>query len=155
MDETEGEGAAPQGLEAVFKRLIGATGPISVAHYMAEANAHYYNRADPLGTTGDFITAPEAARLGLINRAVAATKLEAETMALAQKIAAKLPAAIAMGKRGFYEQLGHETADAYEAAGDTMVANMMLSDTDEGISAFLEKRLPAWAPQPETDPADA
>ena len=95
--------------------------------------------------TGDFLTAPEAKRLGLINRAVTAKKLEAETMALAQQIAAKLPAAIAMGKRGFYEQLGHETADAYEAAGDTMVANMMLSDTDEGINAFLEKRKPAWA----------
>lgn len=61
--EAEGEGAAPQGLEAVFKRLIGATGPISVAHYMAEANAHYYNRADPLGVTGDFITAPEISQM--------------------------------------------------------------------------------------------
>ena len=101
--------------------------------------------------TGDFITAPEAQRLGLINRAVAAGKLEAETMALAQKIAAKLPAAIAMGKRSFYEQLGHDTADAYEAAADTMVANMMLSDTDEGINAFLEKRRPAWAGDLETE----
>ncbi|WBU52440.1 enoyl-CoA hydratase [Paracoccus sp. SCSIO 75233] len=95
--------------------------------------------------TGDFIDAPEAQRLGLINRVVAATKLQEETMALAQQIATKLPAAVAMGKRGFYEQLAHETADAYEAAGDTMCANMMLPDTDEGITAFLEKRKPAWA----------
>ena len=101
--------------------------------------------------TGDFITAPEAQRLGLINRAVAAAKLEAETMALAQKIAAKLPAAIAMGKRSCSEQLGHDTADAYEAAADTMVANMMLSETDEGINAFLEKRRPAWAGDLETE----
>ena len=95
--------------------------------------------------TGDFITATEAARLGLINRTAAPDKLEAETMALAQQIAAKLPAAVAMGKRSFYEQLAHETADAYEAAADTMVANMMLADTDEGINAFLEKRKPVWA----------
>jgi NADH dehydrogenase [ubiquinone] 1 alpha subcomplex assembly factor 7 len=54
---------APEGLEAVFQRLIGATGPISVAHYMAEANAHYYNRADPLGAAGDFITAPEISQM--------------------------------------------------------------------------------------------
>ena len=52
-----------QGLEAVFRRLIGATGPISVAHYMAEANAHYYDRADPLGAGGDFITAPEISQM--------------------------------------------------------------------------------------------
>ena len=95
--------------------------------------------------TGDFVTATEAARLGLINRAVAPEKLAAETMALAQKIAAKLPAAAAMGKRGFYEQLSHETADAYETASDTMCANMLLPDTAEGIAAFLEKRKPAWA----------
>ncbi|MDO5643475.1 MAG: enoyl-CoA hydratase [Paracoccus sp. (in: a-proteobacteria)] len=95
--------------------------------------------------TGDFITATEAARLGLVNRAVPPEKLQADTMALAQKIAAKLPAAIAMGKRSFYEQLAHDTADAYEAAADTMTANMMLPDTDEGIRAFLEKRSPAWA----------
>jgi NADH dehydrogenase [ubiquinone] 1 alpha subcomplex assembly factor 7 len=59
-DEREPEDA---GLEAIFRRLIGATGPISVAHYMAEANAHYYNRADPLGAGGDFITAPEISQM--------------------------------------------------------------------------------------------
>ncbi|MEZ5726144.1 MAG: enoyl-CoA hydratase [Paracoccaceae bacterium] len=95
--------------------------------------------------TGDFITATEAERRGLINRVAAPEKLEAETMALAQQIAAKLPAAIAMGKRGFYEQLSHDTPEAYEVAGDTMCANMMLAETEEGISAFLEKRKPAWA----------
>ncbi|WBU58377.1 enoyl-CoA hydratase [Paracoccus sediminicola] len=95
--------------------------------------------------TGDFIDAPEAHRLGLVNRVVAATKLSAETMTLARQIATKLPAAVAMGKRGFYEQLAHETADAYEAAGDTMCANMMRHDTAEGIQAFLEKRQPEWA----------
>ncbi len=58
MDE-----AGPEGLETVFRRLIGATGPISVAHYMAEANAHYYNRTDPLGAAGDFITAPEISQM--------------------------------------------------------------------------------------------
>lgn len=94
--------------------------------------------------TGDFITATEAARLGLVNRVVAAERLQEAAMALAQQIATKLPAAVAMGKRGFYEQLAHDTPDAYEAAGDTMVANMMLSDTNEGLNAFLEKRRPSW-----------
>ena len=62
MDDTADTGG-DQGLEAVFRRLIGATGPISVAHYMSEANAHYYGRADPLGTGGDFITAPEISQM--------------------------------------------------------------------------------------------
>jgi 1,4-dihydroxy-2-naphthoyl-CoA synthase len=35
-------------------------------------------------------------------------------------------------------------AEAYRFTGDVMVENMMLRDTDEGISAFLEKREPDW-----------
>lgn len=50
-------------LGAVFRRLIASTGPISVAHFMAEANARYYNSADPLGSGGDFITAPEISQM--------------------------------------------------------------------------------------------
>ena len=46
-----------------FKRLITNTGPISIAHYMAESNAHYYNTRDPLGVAGDFITAPEISQM--------------------------------------------------------------------------------------------
>ncbi|KPF91719.1 ATP synthase subunit beta [Novosphingobium sp. AAP83] len=46
-----------------FARLITNTGPISIAHYMAESNAHYYNSRDPLGVAGDFITAPEISQM--------------------------------------------------------------------------------------------
>lgn len=52
-----------EGLTAVFARLIGATGPISIAHYMAEANARYYGSRDPLGAAGDFVTAPEISQM--------------------------------------------------------------------------------------------
>lgn len=50
-------------LAAMFRRLIVNTGPISVGHFMAEANARYYNSADPLGSAGDFITAPEISQM--------------------------------------------------------------------------------------------
>jgi SAM-dependent MidA family methyltransferase len=43
--------------------LIAASGPISVAHYMAEANTYYYATRDPLGMAGDFITAPEISQI--------------------------------------------------------------------------------------------
>src|SRR3546814_17103932 len=49
----------PLPLAQRLARQIKAGGPISVAHYMAEANAHYYNSRDPLGAAGDFTTAPE------------------------------------------------------------------------------------------------
>ena len=50
-------------LAEIFRRLIATTGPISLAHYMAEANARYYAGADPLGAGGDFVTAPEISQL--------------------------------------------------------------------------------------------
>jgi SAM-dependent MidA family methyltransferase len=44
-------------------RLIETHGPITVARYMAEANAHYYATRDPLGATGDFTTSPEISQM--------------------------------------------------------------------------------------------
>ena len=46
-----------------LQRLIATGGPICVAHYMAEANAHYYGSRDPLGAGGDFTTAPEISQM--------------------------------------------------------------------------------------------
>ncbi len=57
---SEGTGGT---LKAQFRRLIAATGPIGVMHYMGEANARYYAARDPLGTAGDFITAPEISQM--------------------------------------------------------------------------------------------
>jgi NADH dehydrogenase [ubiquinone] 1 alpha subcomplex assembly factor 7 len=53
----------PASVSERLARLIADSGPISVAHYMAEANAHYYCTRDPLGAAGDFITAPEISQM--------------------------------------------------------------------------------------------
>ena len=53
----------PAALAATFARLIASTGPISIQHYMAEANARYYASRDPFGSGGDFITAPEISQV--------------------------------------------------------------------------------------------
>ena len=50
-------------LEERLKRRIADEGPISVADYMAEANAHYYASRDPFGAAGDFVTAPEISQM--------------------------------------------------------------------------------------------
>ncbi|NCO87479.1 MAG: enoyl-CoA hydratase [Rhodobacterales bacterium] len=95
-------------------------------------------------TTGAFIDAARAQSLGLINRAVPASELAAETRAVAATVAAKLGTAVRIGKRAFYEQAAMDTAAAYAHAGAVMVHNMLDPDTDEGIAAFLEKRAPGW-----------
>ncbi len=96
-------------------------------------------------TTGQFIDAARAEALGLVNRVVPLEHLQTETMALAATVAAKLSSAVRIGKQAFYQQAEMGLAEAYAHTGAIMVENMLWRDTDEGISAFLEKRKPDWA----------
>lgn len=65
--DNPGSGPGPNGeRESVAEKLrrrIAEQGPITVADYMAEANAHYYATRDPLGAAGDFVTAPEISQM--------------------------------------------------------------------------------------------
>lgn len=96
-------------------------------------------------TTGRFIDASEAHAIGLINRSVPEHSLADDTRALARTIAEKLPVAVRTGKQAFYQQAQMSTADAYAYTGARMVENMLDAQTDEGITAFLEKRPPDWS----------
>jgi len=91
-------------------------------------------------TTGDFLSAPRAHALGVVNRLVPPDQLDAETLGLAQSIAAKDPAAIRLGKRAFQAQLGQPLDQAYRTAGAIMVENVLRLDTDHGIQHFLDRR---------------
>ena len=95
-------------------------------------------------TTGQFIDAARAQNLGLINRVVSEEQLSAETRSLAELLASKLGVAVKIGKEAFYNQLQMTLSEAYDYTGDVMVENMLYRDTEEGISAFIEKRDPNW-----------
>jgi enoyl-CoA hydratase/carnithine racemase len=93
-------------------------------------------------TTGEFLTAPRAHALGLVNRLTAPQALGAEALALATSIAAKDPAAIRLGKQAFRAQIGLPLDQAYALAGSVMVENALLPETAAGIQAFLDRRKP-------------
>jgi len=95
-------------------------------------------------TTGEFIDTDRALDLGLINSAVPHDDLDEATSQLAETVAAKLGAAVRVGKRAFYDQLEMGLDQAYAHTGQVMVENMLYRDTEEGIAAFLEKRPPQW-----------
>jgi len=95
-------------------------------------------------TTGAFLDATRAAQVGLVNHVTTAEDLETSTRTLAETVAAKLTAAVKIGKSAFYDQIDLPLAEAYDHAGRVMVENMLWRDTEEGISAFLEKRKPDW-----------
>jgi enoyl-CoA hydratase/carnithine racemase len=94
--------------------------------------------------TGDFIDAQTACQYGLINTVTSVAELADVTQALAEKIAAKSPLAIRMGKAMFYQQLNMDLDKAYDFAADTMACNMDSEDAREGIDAFIGKRKPTW-----------
>ena len=94
--------------------------------------------------TGESIDARSAERKGLVNRVVPSSDLDHEIARLVATLVAKSPAAVASGKRMFYEQAEMDLAAAYEHAGEVMARDMMSEDAAEGIDAFLEKRHPRW-----------
>lgn len=94
--------------------------------------------------TGDPIDAKEAARIGLINRAVAAGAASAEAYQLALKIASKSAMTLRIGKEAFYRQQEMELDVAYSFTSEVMTTNLMAEDAGEGIDAFIEKRSPQW-----------
>ncbi|APZ54771.1 enoyl-CoA hydratase [Salipiger abyssi] len=95
-------------------------------------------------STGRFADAEEARQMGLVNRVVPGDQLAETAEELAASVAGKLGAAVKIGKEAFYTQAGLPLDEAYAYAGQVMVENMLWRDTDEGISAFLEKRKPDW-----------
>ena len=95
-------------------------------------------------TTGQFIEALTAQEYGIVNRVVDESDLESASNELAQMVASKLAVAVKIGKEAFYNQLEMSVDDAYDYAGNVMVENMLYRDTEEGISAFIDKRNPNW-----------
>ncbi len=94
--------------------------------------------------TGEPVCAAEAQRMGLVNRAVPPAKLDAETQALARRVASRSPLTVKIGKDGFYRQLEMSLDDAYALVSRVMAENMMAHDAEAGIDAFLDKK-----PEPE------
>lgn len=94
--------------------------------------------------TGEFISAEDAAKHGLVNRVVPASELDTAVGDLVTTICAKSPVAVRTGKAMFYKQRSMGLEQAYEFAADTMACNMMTEDVYEGIDAFMNKRHAVW-----------
>jgi NADH dehydrogenase [ubiquinone] 1 alpha subcomplex assembly factor 7 len=57
------ENAAAPLLAERLSRAITLAGPMPLSQYMGAANTHYYATRDPLGSRGDFTTAPEISQM--------------------------------------------------------------------------------------------
>jgi enoyl-CoA hydratase/carnithine racemase len=94
--------------------------------------------------TGKAISAQQALAWGLVNRVVAADQLDAAVQEFTDAIRASSPLTVRLGKQAFYDQLALDEASAYERATEVMTKNALCRDAQEGMSAFVHKRQPAW-----------
>jgi enoyl-CoA hydratase/carnithine racemase len=101
-------------------------------------------RAMQLLLTGEPIDAATAVDWGLVNRVVPGQELEPAVLELLAAITRSSSYTVATGKRAFYAQVDRGEHDAYEHCKAVMAANALAGDAQEGMSAFLEKRVPAW-----------
>jgi methylglutaconyl-CoA hydratase len=97
-------------------------------------------------TTAEIFDAMQAWRIGLLHEVVAADALDA---AVDRQIALLLkagPAASAQAKSLVREIAAQSDRDAIDAANADLIARLRVSaEGQEGLSAFLDKRPPAWA----------
>jgi len=101
-------------------------------------------RALEMLMTGEIVDAATAAGWGLVNRAVPAAELQAETRKLAARIAEASNLTVSLGKQAYYTQIDLDQPKAYAYAKEVMSMNSLAADAQEGISAFLEKRPACW-----------
>ena len=101
-------------------------------------------RAMEMLLTGKMIDAHTAAEWGLVNRVVPTADLESETHRLASDITGASSFTIGLGKQAFYSQIDLDQPKAYAYAKEVMSLNALSADAQEGIGAFLQKRVPCW-----------
>jgi enoyl-CoA hydratase/carnithine racemase len=94
--------------------------------------------------TGDPIDAARALELGLVFNVVEPENLLDSARELAGLYASRAPLALAATKRAVADGLDRPLAEGLEAEGREFVTILASQDAVEGITAFLEKRPPAW-----------
>ncbi len=101
-------------------------------------------RAMEMVLTGDMIDAETAHRFGLVNHVYPADQLEAETIKLAEKIAEKAPIALQLSKEAVKFALRSNLDEGLRREVDLFAICFSTEDKKEGVTAFLEKRKPAF-----------
>lgn len=102
-------------------------------------------RALELVLTGERLTAKQALEWGLVSRVVPAAELDSATDALANKLAGKSKAILALGRRSFFTAEDLPLPQAVEFLASQLSLNVLTEDAAEGVTAFLEKRPPKWS----------
>jgi len=121
--------------------------PATIApHVVAKIGAGH---ALPLFLTGERFTAIHAVSIGLVYRAVPESELDGEVEKVAEALLQGGPEAQGQCKRLVRMVYGNRTAAVDEKTAEMIAAARSGAEGREGVSAFLEKRMPGWAETPD------
>lgn len=95
--------------------------------------------------TGRRIDAAEAARIGLVNKAVPRAKLDACVDALVEEILECSPAALRAIKDAVRSTAHLSVREAHAFRSKALEDALISSDAEEGVRAFTERRAPRWS----------
>ena len=101
-------------------------------------------RAMEILLTGDPISAAQAAEWGLVNRVVEADQLMEAALTIAKKAASKGPLATQYIQTAVYEGIEKSLAQGLRQEAKEFGEVFKTEDKDEGIKAFIEKRVPEF-----------
>lgn len=103
-------------------------------------------KAFQLLLTGDPLAAIEAEATGMINEVFEIeSEMERKTTLMVKKISEMSRNVVALGKKGFYQQIDKsDIRDAYACAEQFMVENAIMKDAQHGFESFVQKKPPKW-----------
>ena len=102
------------------------------------------NIAMELTLTGDPIDATRAHHFGLVNRLVEPGEALDAAIALAEQICANAPIAVRESRKIVLEATNAPDEVGWRMSVEGMAKAMQSEDFSEGLTAFIEKRPPAW-----------
>lgn len=103
-----------------------------------------WRKAFELILTGDAVSAKEAERIGLINKAVPDAEFEKEAEEFIKRLTSNSGLALTQARRAIYRNLDLDFRQAMEVTGADAIMVMAGENSVEGLKAFLEKRKPVW-----------
>jgi 3-hydroxypropionyl-coenzyme A dehydratase len=101
-------------------------------------------KANELLLLGERFSAQEALAAGIVNKVVPIEDLEEAVSTWTLKLAGKSPVIMRLGKEAMRRQLDMPFDDALDYLRAQLTLALSTEDIVEGVTAFFEKRDPAW-----------
>ena len=128
--------------EAKLGLLPATIGPYVVRALGEQASRRYF-------TTAERFSATRAHELGFVHEVVAVEALDAKVNEIVSALVANGPAAVKACKRLVQDVAGRPIDGTLRADTARRIADIRASaEGKEGVQSFLDKRSPAWNPQP-------